>query len=90
MKKRSSSAAATRSGSFPAGMDLLRRDRAVCLLPLTALDGITADDACEVIAAGADMVCAISAVAAASDMENAVRAFQNLITFIPGNQKDTK
>ena len=46
----------------PAGLTLLREIRCRVSLPLVAIGGITLDNAPDVIAAGADSVCAISAV----------------------------
>jgi len=62
----------------PTGIALLRQIREACQLPLAAIGGITLANAPEVIAAGADMICAISAVVTAPDPEGAVRAFQKL------------
>jgi thiamine-phosphate pyrophosphorylase len=62
----------------PVGIELLRRVREACALPLAAIGGISLSNAPEVIDAGADMVCAISAVVRAQDVEEAVRRFQNL------------
>src|SRR5664280_2108847 len=59
----------------PIGIDLLRQIREACKLPLVAIGGITIANAREVIAVGADMICAISAVVTAPDIEEAVWAF---------------
>ena len=60
----------------PLGLSLLREIRQACDLPLVAIGGITHANAPDVIAAGADMVCAISAVVSAPDVRQAVSDFQ--------------
>jgi thiamine-phosphate pyrophosphorylase len=60
----------------PIGIALLRQIREACNLPLAAIGGITIENAREVITAGADMICAISATITAPDVEEAVKAFQ--------------
>ena len=45
----------------PVGTDVLKRIRAATKLPVVAIGGINDSNVAEVIAAGADMVCAISA-----------------------------
>ncbi len=62
----------------PRGLRLLREVRAACSLPLAAIGGISLDTTLEVIAAGADMVCAMSAVVTSQDVTRAVQNFQNL------------
>lgn len=62
----------------PAGLALLQAIRAAVPLPLAAIGGITLDNAPAVIAAGADMVCAISAVVADSDPAGRMAAFARL------------
>ena len=62
----------------PAGLDLLREIRALVSLPLVAIGGITLDNAPDVIAAGADGVCAISAVVTKPDVREAISDFQGL------------
>jgi thiamine-phosphate pyrophosphorylase len=47
-------------------------------LPVAAIGGITLANAPEVIAAGADMICAISAVVAAAEPSAAMRRFEEL------------
>jgi len=64
----------------PVGIKLLQEIRKECKLPLAAIGGITLANAREVITAGADMICAMSAVVGAPDVEQAVRAFQNLFS----------
>ena len=62
----------------PAGLHLLREIRRRVRLPLVAIGGITLDNAPDVIAAGADSVCAISAVVTRPDVREAVEEFQKL------------
>lgn len=64
----------------PVGIELLQEIRRECKLPLAAIGGITPANAREVITAGADMVCAISAVVGAPDVGRAVRSFQDLFS----------
>ncbi len=62
----------------PTGIGLLQEIRRRCTLPLAAIGGITLANAPQVIAAGADMVCAIGAVVGSPDVEQSVRDFQDL------------
>lgn len=62
----------------PAGLSLLREIRRRVSLPLVAIGGITLDNASDVIAAGADSLCAISAVVTRPQVRTAIQAFQNL------------
>ena len=48
-------------------------------LPLIAIGGITLTNAPEVIRAGADMGCAISAVVTRTDVKGEIEKFQNLV-----------
>lgn len=64
---------ATKAGFQLVGPELIRRVRAVVPGPLVGIGGITADNAPEVIAAGADAVAVISAICAAPDPEAATR-----------------
>jgi len=54
----------------------LRRIRTLTRLPIFAIGGITADNVAAVVEAGADGVAVISALAQASDVPAAVRAFK--------------
>ena len=56
------------------GTDLIRRVRPAVPVPLVAIGGITADNAPDVIRAGADGVAVISAICAQRDPESATRA----------------
>jgi thiamine-phosphate pyrophosphorylase len=62
----------------PTGLPLLREIRNAVSLPLAAIGGITLTNAAEVIAAGADMICAISEVVTHADVCAAVEKFQRL------------
>ena len=59
----------------PVGLDLVRRIRALTDIPIVAIGGITLENAPTVVAAGADAVCAISAVLRDDDVTGAVRRF---------------
>ena len=63
---------------IPAGIGLLRNIRTKCSLPLVAIGGITLENAEKVISAGADSICAISAVVSSSDVYGTILAFQSL------------
>lgn len=73
-----STATKTDAGA-PIGIEGLRDIRAACDLPIAAIGGITLDNAAEVVAAGADMLCAIQAVLGAPDVAAAVRSFNEII-----------
>ena len=62
----------------PTGLTLLQEIRNSVSLPLAAIGGITHDNAAQVIAAGADMICAISQVVTHPDVCLAVEKFQKL------------
>jgi thiamine-phosphate pyrophosphorylase len=62
----------------PAGLHLLREIRRRVSLPLIAIGGITMNNAPSVIEAGADGVCAISAVVTRTDVKTAIAGFQGL------------
>jgi thiamine monophosphate synthase len=55
------------------GLEALRRVKAAVTLPVVAIGGITADNAKDVYAAGADAICVISAVLGARSPEAATR-----------------
>ncbi len=63
---------------LPAGLTLLQEIRNSVSLPLAAIGGITHENAAQVIAAGADMICAISQVVTHPDVCVAVEKFQKL------------
>lgn len=60
------------------GTDMIRRIRAFSKLPLAAIGGINFENAGEVVSAGADAVCAISAVLSSDDPALAIRRFQKI------------
>lgn len=62
----------------PTGIRLVRELRSLTRLPIVAIGGITLASAPEVIKAGADCVCAISAVVTREDVKAAVEEFQQL------------
>lgn len=62
----------------PGGLALVRAVRAAVSLPVVAIGGIDLANAPGVIAAGADAVCAISAVVCAADPAAEIRRFQAL------------
>lgn len=63
----------------PVGPDMLRTLRALApAVPLVGIGGITAQNAAEVIAAGADGIAVVSAVVAAQDVKAATRALRDL------------
>ena len=64
---------ATKPESQLVGLDLLREVRGQVRAPLVAIGGITADNAAQVIEAGADGVAVISAVCGARDPAEATR-----------------
>ena len=63
----------TKENTRPAGLDTLRKVRAQVSAPLAAIGGIDEGNVQQVVEAGADMVCVISAVAGADDPEGAAR-----------------
>jgi thiamine-phosphate diphosphorylase len=63
----------TKAGFQLVGPELIRRLRGMIAAPLVGIGGITADNAAEVIAAGADAVAVISAICGAADPEAATR-----------------
>ncbi len=62
----------------PLGIELIRKIKAEVSLPVVAIGGITLDNAPRVIAAGADALCAISAVASKADVKEEILKFQKL------------
>jgi thiamine-phosphate pyrophosphorylase len=62
----------------PTGLTLLREIRKAVSLPLAAIGGITLQNCPEVIAAGADLVCAISAVVTGVEVRGEIEKFQRL------------
>lgn len=64
--------------SMPCGLKLVSAVRKRCRIPLAAIGGIDEFNAADVIAAGADMVCAISAVVSHRDVAGRIRIFSGL------------
>ncbi len=62
----------------PCGVRMISRLKAECKIPLVAVGGITFENAPEVIRAGADSLCAISAVVAGEDVFDEVKKFNAL------------
>ena len=65
---------------LPSGLKLIRDIKKMVRLPLVAIGGIQFSNAAEVIAAGADSLCAISAVITKEDVCSEILRFQNLFT----------
>ena len=57
----------------PAGLETLRRVKERISIPVVAIGGINKDNVAQVVGAGADAVCVITAVLGAPDPEEAVR-----------------
>jgi thiamine-phosphate pyrophosphorylase len=62
----------------PAGVQLIRQIKSAVKLPLVAIGGINLANAPEVIQAGADSLCAISAVVTREDVPAEIQKFQRL------------
>jgi thiamine-phosphate pyrophosphorylase len=58
------------------GIEIIREIRRVCKIPIVAIGGIDISNVDRVIEAGADMVCAISAVVAKPDVFAEIEKFQ--------------
>lgn len=67
----------------PAGITLIENIKKAVRFPVVAIGGINYGNAASVAAAGADALCAISAVVAADDPAAAMRIFQDLYTTKP-------
>lgn len=72
--------ATKRDAGAPAGVMLIKRIRAAVRIPIVAIGGITPENAPSVIAAGADALCAISAVVTKSNVVERIRRFQSLFS----------
>ena len=73
-------ATATKTDAAPAmGLAGLAAVRAATSLPIVAIGGIGADNAAEVIAAGADGVAVVSAICAAPDVAQATRTLADIV-----------
>lgn len=62
----------------PTGIGLIKRIKARFDIPVVAIGGITLANAPKAITAGADAVCAISAVVTKADVRNRIHEFQSL------------
>jgi thiamine-phosphate pyrophosphorylase len=62
----------------PSGIKLITEIKKVLKIPVVAIGGITLENAPEVVKAGADALCAISAVVAREDVAGEIRKFQDL------------
>jgi thiamine-phosphate pyrophosphorylase len=62
----------------PAGIRLIKEVKRAVRVPVVAIGGITLENAPQVIAAGADALCAISAVVTGNDVEESIKDFQKL------------
>ena len=62
----------------PVGLEIIKKIKKACKIPVIAIGGINLDNAPEVIESGADMLCAISAVLNADDIKSEIEKFQRL------------
>jgi thiamine-phosphate pyrophosphorylase len=62
----------------PLGVEIIKQIKSAVALPVVAIGGITLDNAAEAIAAGADSICAISAVLTKPDLKSEILKFQSL------------
>ncbi len=60
----------------PVGVDLIRKIKARFSIPVVAIGGISVDNAPGIITAGADALCAISAVVTKADAGRQIKKFQ--------------
>ena len=58
------------------GVELVRKVRGMTSIPIVAIGGIKASNVAEVVRAGADAVCVVSAVTMADDPEQAARGIE--------------
>ncbi len=63
----------TKGNTRPAGLETLRKVKASVAVPVVAIGGINESNVVEVVKAGADCVCVVSAVCSAKDPEDAAR-----------------
>jgi thiamine-phosphate pyrophosphorylase len=80
----------TKPGAVRAQLSLLAEARAASGLPVVAIGGITARNAGEAIAAGADMVAVISALFDAPDIRAAAREIARLFNESPRGAHDVR
>ncbi len=74
---------AVKPGAVRASLDLLRRARAALAVPITAIGGITPDNAAQLVAAGADALAVISALFNMPDSCAAAQAFAPAFATLP-------
>jgi len=64
----------------PLGLQVIRKIKKQVSLPIVAIGGINSSNAALVVEAGADAICAISAVVASKDVKKEITRFQGLFT----------
>ena len=62
----------------PVGIELIRQIKSAVKLPVVAIGGITLANVAEVVQAGADCVCAISAVVGSEDVTSEITKYQGV------------
>ncbi len=67
----------------PSGVNLIKEIKKNILIPVVAIGGINLSNAGDVISAGADALCAISAVVAAEDVGRAIKKFRDMFAKKP-------
>ncbi|HOQ13207.1 MAG TPA: thiamine phosphate synthase [Spirochaetota bacterium] len=67
----------------PCGVELIGEIKSKFAIPVAAIGGINLDNALDVINAGADMICAISAVVTKEDVYSEIQKFQRLFFSVP-------
>ncbi len=67
---------------IPSGIRLIKEIKAVVKIPLIAIGGITLDNAPDVVKAGADGLCAISATVCRQDVCREIEKFQRLFAMV--------
>ncbi len=70
----------------PSGTALLAEIKKAVRIPVVAIGGITLSNAADVVGAGADALCAISAVVASDDPFREIKKFQRLFDRIEGER----
>jgi thiamine-phosphate pyrophosphorylase len=70
--------ATKKDAGMPCGVGLIKEIKRHCNIPITAIGGITFDNALEVIQAGADAICAISSVVTKENVKEEIKKFRKL------------
>ncbi len=70
--------ATKKDSGLPCGIELIRQIKDACAVPLFAIGGINLSNAKEVIDAGADGLCAISAVITKDDVKKEIEKYQEM------------